>query len=103
MLLSVKSQRLLDKLGVPAAFARGETLVLAGPTYELVKHPGIYVRLAFVHDGDGRLCVGYASDDGGEWHTVEAEPFSMRALGYYERRVKRIGVFFGSDSRGAHR
>lgn len=101
--LSVKSQRLLDRLGVTAALARGEALVLAGPTYELVKDPGIHVRLAFLHDGDGRLCVGYASDDGGDWHAVESEPFSMRALGYYERRVKRRGSFVVADSRGGRR
>jgi hypothetical protein len=101
--LSVKAHRLLDKRGVTAAFARGEVLVLVGSTYELVKDPGIHVRLAFLHDGDGRLCVGYASDDGGDWHAVEAEPFSMRALGYYERRVKRLGAFVEPDSRGAHR
>ena len=98
---SVKAQRLLDKLGVPAAFARGETLVLVGPTYELVKDPGIHVRLAFLRDDEGRLCVGYASDDGGAWQPVESEPFSMRALGYYERRVKRIGDFV--ESAGAAR
>ena len=101
MLLSVKSQRLLDKLGVPAAFARGEALVLAGPAYELVKDPGIHVRLAFLRNGD-QLCVGYASNDGGDWQAVESEPFSMRALGYYERRLKRIGAFIEAD-RHRHR
>ena len=99
MLLSSKSERLLQQLGVPKAFERGETLVLVGPTYELRKEPGIRVRLAFLHDDENRLCVGYASDDGGEWHVVDSEPFSMRALGYYERRLKRIGDFVaGSNS-----
>jgi hypothetical protein len=101
--LSVKAHRLLDKRGVTAALARGEVLVLAGPTYELVKDPGIHVRLAFLHDGEGRLCVGYASDDGGEWQAVDAEPFSMRALGYYERRVKRLGAYVEPERRGTHR
>jgi hypothetical protein len=101
--LSVKSQRLLDRLGVSAAFGRGETLVLAGATYELVKNPGIHVRLVFVHDGDGRLCVGYASDDSGDWQAVESEPFSMRTLGYYQRRLKRIGVPVESDDHAARR
>lgn len=101
--LSVKSQRLLDKLGVTTALARGETLVLAGPTYELVKDPGIHVRLAFARDGDGRLSVGYASDDTGEWCSVESEPFSLRALGYYERRLKRIGEFVEPARRGGQR
>jgi hypothetical protein len=90
MLLSVKSQRMLKALGVPGAFERGEQLVLVGRTYELRKDPGIKVRLAFLHDADARLCVGYAEDRNG-WHAVEFEPFSLRALGYYQRRVKRIG------------
>ena len=93
MLLSAKSERILKQLGVAKAFERGETLVLVGPTYELRKDPGITVRLAFLHDEEGRLCVGYASDDGGEWQPVESEPFSLRALGYYQRRLKRIGEF----------
>jgi hypothetical protein len=93
MLLSVKSERILKQLGVAKAFARGATLVLVGPTYELRKDPGTCVRLAFLHDGEGRLCVGYASNDGGEWQAIESEPFSMRALGYYERRLKRLGEF----------
>ena len=103
MLFSVKSQRLLQKLGVPAAFARGETLVLVGPTYEMVKQPGIHVRLAFLHDDEGRLCVGYASNDSGAWEPAEAEPFSARALGYYERRLKRIGEFVKDSDRGQRR
>jgi hypothetical protein len=90
---SSKSARLLQQLGVPTAFERGETLVLVGPTYELRKEPGIRVRLAFLHDDENRLCVGYASNDGDEWQAVDSEPFSMRALGYYERRLKRIGDF----------
>ncbi len=101
--LSVKSQRLLDKLGVTDALARGETLVLVGPTYELLKDPGIHVRLAFARGDDGRLCVGYASDDTGEWCSVESEPFSLRALGYYERRLKRIGEYVEPSRAGGQR
>jgi hypothetical protein len=103
MLLSVKSQRLLKQLGVLAAFERGEELVLVGPTYELRKEPGIYVRLAFQRDDAQRLCVGYASGGGGAWQAVESEPFSMRALGYYERRLKRIGDFVERSDRTARR
>ena len=99
MLFSAKSERILQRLGIAKAFERGETLVLVGPTYELRKDPGIRVRLAFLHDGEGRLCVGYASDDGGEWQPVESEPFSLRALGYWERRLKRIGEFMADDGR----
>jgi hypothetical protein len=97
VLLSVKSQRKLKQLGVLAAFARGEPLALVGPTYELRKEPGIRVRLAFLHDDEQRLCVGSARDDDGEWHVVESEPFSMRTLGYYQRRLKRIGDVIGRD------
>ncbi len=99
MLLSVKSERILKQLGVAKAFERGQTLVLVGPTYELRKDPGIKVRLAFLHDDQGRLCIGYASDDRGEWLAVESEPFSLRALGYWERRLKRIGEFVASDDK----
>lgn len=88
---SLKSQRLLRQFGVPDAFARGESRVLAGPVYELRRDPGIRVRLLFLRDEDGALCVGYASDAEGDWQPVEFEPFSQRALGYYERRLKRIG------------
>ncbi len=95
--LSSKLQRVLAQLGVPAAFARGEQLVLVGATYELRSDPGIHVRLAFLHDADGRLCVGYADDGEGEWRAVEFEPLSARALGYYQRRVKRIGDFVEAD------
>lgn len=102
MLASVKSQRILQDLGVPRAFERGEQLVLVGPTYELRKDPGIKVRLAFLHDADGQLCVGYAHDSGG-WQAVEFEPFSLRALGYYERRLKRIGDFVSSAPRRPRR
>jgi len=98
MLLSAKSERLLKQLGVAKAFERGETLVLIGPTYELRKSPGTRVRLAFLHDDEGRLCVGYASDDGGNWQPLESEPFSRRALGYYERRLKRIGDFVAAHT-----
>jgi hypothetical protein len=93
MLSSVKSQRLLKQLGVFAAFADGEELVLVGPTYELRKEPGTRVRLAFLYDDEQRLCVGCARDDGGEWRVTESEPFSARALAYYQRHLKRTGDF----------
>lgn len=99
MLFSVKSERILKQLGVRAAFERGEQLVLVGPTYELRKEPGIHVRLAFLRDDEGRLCVGYASGAAGEWKPAESEPFSSRALGYYERRLKRIGELVARDQR----
>ncbi len=88
---SVKSQRLLKQLGVPAAFERGERLVLIGPTYVLRKNAEVRVRLVFLRDADQQLCVGYASDETGSWQPVDVEPFSIRALGYYQRRLKRVG------------
>ncbi len=93
---SIKAERLLKRLGVVQAFERGETLVLVGPTYELRKDPGLKVRMAFLRDGDGHVCVGYAHDEDG-WQAVEFEPFSLRALGYYERRLKRIGDVCARD------
>ncbi len=98
MLPSKKLQRQLQQWGVPAAFERGEPLVLVGPAYELRKEPGAKVRLAFLHDTEGRLCVGYADDREGEWRAVEFEPLSWRALGYYQRRVKRLGEVVASDA-----
>jgi hypothetical protein len=91
MLFSVKSQRLLQQLGVSAGFASGEKIVLAGPVFELRKQPGVRMRLAFVQDGEGGLCVGTATDESGTWHMVDSEPFSRRALGYHQRHLKRIG------------
>ena len=91
MPLSAKSQRLLKQLGVCGAFERGEELALVGPTYELRKRPGIHARLAFRHADDGQLCIGYATDESGAWVCVESEAFSRRGLGYYQRRLKRIG------------
>jgi len=87
---SVKGERLLASLGVQAALDQGDELVFSGPTYELRKEPGVHVRLVFLRD-EGRIAVGYARCDGKDWSPVEHEPFSMRALGYYERRLKRIG------------
>ena len=65
--------------------------------------PGAKVRLAFLHDAEGRLCVGYADDREGEWQAVEFEPLSWRALGYYQRRVKRLGEVVASDAGHASR
>lgn len=93
---SIKAERLLERLGVMKALERGENLVLVGPTYELRKDPGIRVRMAFLRGSEGQLCVGYANDEEG-WQPVEFEPFSLRALGYYERRLKRIGDVCARD------
>jgi hypothetical protein len=95
--LSAKSERILKELGVAEGFERGDTLVLTGPTYELRKDPGVCARLAFLYDDEHRLCIGYARDDDGEWRVVEYEPFSLRALGYYQRHLKRKGDVVARD------
>ena len=88
---SVKGERLLASLGIQAALDQGDELVFSGPLYELRKEPGVQVRLVFLRDDENRIAVGYAQRDQDEWRPVEHEPFTMRALGYYERRLKRIG------------
>ena len=88
---SSKSQRLLKQLGVIDTLARGHPIALVGTVYELRKEATTHVRVVFLYDEEKRLCVGYASNATGRWEPVEFEPFSMRALGYYERRLKRIG------------
>jgi hypothetical protein len=88
---SVKGDRQLAALGVQAAVVRGERLVLTGPIYTLRKDPETKVRLVFLRDDEKRIAVGYARLEGSEWCAVEHEPFTMRAFGYYERRLKRIG------------
>jgi hypothetical protein len=100
---SVKSERLLKRLGVLEALAHGHRLLLVGPTYELRNDPGIHARMAFLRDDEGQLCIGYASDDTGDWEVVEHEPYSLRAFGYYERRLKRIGDFVQSSRADARR
>ena len=101
MLLSAKSQRLLKQLGVFAAFERGEDLALVGPIYELRKEPGMHARLAFRHGDEGELTIGYATDEHGAWECAESEPFSRRGLGYYQRRLKRIGDVIGAAPKRA--
>ena len=101
-MLSSKSQRLLRELGVLPVLDRGEPFVLVGPTYELRKDPGVKARMSFLRT-DGQLCVGYADDAEGEWRVSEYEPFSRRAFGYYQRRLKRIGDCITADARGARR
>jgi hypothetical protein len=103
MLLSVKSQRRLRQLGVLDALARGEALVLAGPSYALRRDPAVHLRLAFLYDDRRTLCVGYASHASGGWEPAEHEPFSLRTLGYYERRLKRIGDVLQGPVRGVQR
>ncbi|MBI3783914.1 MAG: hypothetical protein HY270_10980 [Deltaproteobacteria bacterium] len=98
-LASVKSDRLLQQHRILEALQRGEEQVLIGPIYELRSQPGVRLRVAFHRDDEDRLCVGYASKTSGDWLIVESEPYSMRALAYYERRLKRIGDFVESAPR----
>ena len=86
---SVKATRLLARLGVEDELDAGENLVTVEPTFLLFD--GRSARLAFERDAERQLCVGYAIDKDGTWEMHEAEPFSMRTLGYYQRRLRRIG------------
>lgn len=88
---SVRGERLLADFAVAKALDEGESPALRGPVYELRKQPGILVQLAFVRDDEGRIAVGYARREGDEWSVVEHEPYSLRAIGYYQRRLKRLG------------
>jgi hypothetical protein len=95
--LSAKSLRWLRDAGVERALAAGQSLVAVGRTYRL--RDGQLATLAFTRDDEQRLCVGYAVNEG-EWVMVECEPFSARALGYYERWLKRhreVETVEGSD------
>ena len=85
-LLSVKSQRWLRDARIEESLAAGKTLVPVGKPYRL--RDGRRAILAVSRDDERRLCVGYAVDEGG-WVMAESEPFSARALGYYERWLKR--------------
>lgn len=86
---SVKAARLLERLGVEAELDAGESLVTVEPTFLL--SDGRSARLAFERDEGQQLCVGYAVDNDGKWEMQDAERFSIRTLGYYQRRLKRIG------------
>lgn len=86
---SVKSTRLLERLGVEKELDAGRRLVTVEPTF--LCSDGRSARLAFERDTERRLCVGFAVDVGGKWEMQESEPFSIRTLGYYRRRLKRIG------------
>jgi hypothetical protein len=86
--LSVKSQRLLQSHRLDEAFEAGAALVAVGRIYHL--NSGERATLAFSRDDQEQTLVGYAVDRGG-WTMVESEPFSARALGYYQRWLKRHG------------
>lgn len=88
---SARGQQRLVELGVVAALDDGDPIVLRGPLYELRKEPGVFVQLAFLRDDGERILVGYARRQGDEWVAADYEPYSLRALGYWERRLKRIG------------
>lgn len=86
---SVKTDRLLARLGVEEELDDGQPLVTVDPTYVL--SDGRLARLAFERDEEAQLCVGYAIGTEDNWVMEEAERFSIRTLGYYQRRLKRIG------------
>jgi hypothetical protein len=86
---SVKTARLLERLGVEEELDSGRHLVTIEPTFLLFD--GRSARLAFERDEERQLCVGYAIESDGNWEMEEVERFSIRTLGYYQRRLKRIG------------
>ena len=87
--LSVKSRRIIEQWGVERALAQGATVVPVGGVYRLPE--GSAARLVFLRDEMQRLCVGYAIERDGQWVVERADPYSARTLGYYRRRLKRIG------------
>jgi hypothetical protein len=89
MTRSVKTTRLLEALGVEEELDSGKRVVVLEATFLLAD--GQSARLAFERNEEGQLCVGYAIDRDGQWEVQEAERFSVRTLGYYRRRLKRIG------------
>lgn len=88
--LSVKSRRLLREWGVDQARAAGVKVIPVGPIYRTVA--GGDTTLVFTTDDAGRLCVGYALAGEDGWVVEEAEPYSARTLGYYQRRLRRMGA-----------
>jgi len=89
---SVRAQRILQDLGVERAFSKGDRFLLVGPVYELRRDPDTRVRMVFVRVDKRDVLIGYASARaGGPWTIAESEPYTMRSLGYYQRRLKRIG------------
>lgn len=90
---SVRGERTLRDLGVLKAFDRGDERVLAGPVYVEDEAPGLSMRMLFTRDKENGIQVGYAKLVDGEWQEVEVEPYSLRSFGYYERRMKRLGIF----------
>ncbi len=48
-------------------------------------------RLAFSRGSESELCVGLALERSGRWEVEEAEPYSARSLGYYQRWLRRHG------------
>ena len=88
--MSVKSMRQLARWNVEETLATGAALVAVGPVYRLAD--GVRARLAFARDDERRLGVGYAVAEGERWTMAELEPYSARALGYYQRRLKRMGL-----------
>jgi hypothetical protein len=89
--MSVKSARILAQWGVEEALAGGANVVAVGPVYRL--RDGARARLAFTREDEHGLCVGYAVEQEKRWAMVESDPYSARSLGYYQRRLKRVGTY----------
>lgn len=92
MSTSVRADRFLRELGVSRALERGDRYFLVGPLYVLRADAETEIRLIFRGRSPRTVEIGYASRQaGGRWIIAECEPYTMRSLGYYQRRLKRIG------------
>ena len=88
--LSIHAQRMLRDWEVEKKLKEHpEEPVTLEPDYRL--KTGEIARISFRRDAEGRICVGYALERGGDWVVDDDEPFSLRSLGYYQRRLKRHG------------
>lgn len=92
MSTSVRADRILRDLGVRRALERGDRYFLVGPLYALRTDHDTEIRLVFRGTSPRDVDVGYARrQQGAGWIISECEPYTMRSLGYYQRRLKRIG------------
>lgn len=91
---SSKADRQFQLWRIAERWERGEDPVVIGAIYELRKSPGMYVALAFRKE-NAVWKVGIARGGPLRWEFAEAEAYSLRTLGYYERWLKRHGIFTG--------
>ena len=86
--LSLKSRRFLERWNVENSLTAGLPVLAVGATYYAADS---VLKLAFIRDEEGRICVGLAEDRGGTWEILDCRPYSARTLAYAQRRLKRVG------------